>query len=247
MSFKQILKFFVKLIVSKNKWEKWNGSVGIIENAKFKDDGMISVHNCDFIHDKRFQDAFNGSLQGLPRQEIFSTIRWRAHICCWAANQALHLEGDFVECGVWYGMLSKTIVEYTNFGSSGKDFYLMDAFGNLGRDDRPEYEPDIFPLVKQRFSQYPNVHLVQGLIPSTLPEVPSDKIAFLAIDMNGVEPDEAALKYFYPKMVAGGIIYFDDYGWSGHGELKKMIDRFFEDKPEEILYMPTGQGVVVKT
>jgi hypothetical protein len=26
-------------------------------------------------------------------------IRWRAHVACWAAKQALTLKGDFVECG----------------------------------------------------------------------------------------------------------------------------------------------------
>lgn len=37
-------------------------------------------------------------------------IRCRAHIVSWAANQTLNIPGDFVECGVWYGILSKKIL-----------------------------------------------------------------------------------------------------------------------------------------
>lgn len=64
--------------------------------------------------------------------------------------------------------------------------------------------------------------------------------------MNGIEPERHALEFFYEKMVPGGVIYFDDYGWPGYVELKRMIDNFFRDKPENILYMPTGQGIVIK-
>lgn len=83
-------------------------------------------------------------------------------------------------------------------------------------------------------------------MPDTLLQVPSEKIAYLSIDMNGIEPERQALSYFYDKIVPGGVIYFDDYGVAGYEGLKAMVDKFFEDKPETVMYIPTGQGIVVK-
>jgi hypothetical protein len=63
--------------------------------------------------------------------------------------------------------------------------------------------------------------------------------------MNGSEPERAALEYFYDRVVSGGVIYFDDYGW-GYPELRKVVDNFFADKPEELLHFPSGNSIVVK-
>jgi hypothetical protein len=236
--------------MSRELYGALDGGLSILKESTYKSDGLATIHSSDFLNEEKFEQSFNRSLNGIPPhlvESIFRHIKWRAHICCWAANQARNLEGDFVECGVWYGVLSKTIAEYTNFNEClTKKFYLLDSFGALGRSDRQEYEPDIYEIVKERFSDYENVELIRGIIPDSLKMVTSEKISYLSIDMNGVEPEKAALHYFYNKMVSGGVIYFDDYGFSGHKELKVMIDNFFEDKPEKILYMPTGQGIVIK-
>jgi O-methyltransferase len=226
-----------------------DGGLSILRQATFKADGMATVHNADFLHEQKFQTSFQKGLEGIPTELVASALgamRWRAHICCWAAGQAAHLEGDFVECGVWYGVLSKTLAEYVDFDKLQKTLYLLDPWGNINQADRQAYEPDIYDAVARRFSNIENVRLVRGFVPDTLTQVPSEKVAYLSIDMNAVEPERHALEYFYPKMVKGGVIYFDDYGWAGHKELKAMIDDFFRDKPESILYMPTGQGIIVK-
>lgn len=244
-----IAKAAIRHLIPASLYDQLNGGLSILRNATFKDDGMATVHNADFLSDPKFQASFRKGLEDIPTDLVANTLgamRWRAHICCWAASQAMSLEGDFVECGVWYGVLSRTLAEYTNFSDSGKNFYLLDPWGSIGRADRQAYEPDIFDAVTRRFSGVKNIKMIRGFVPQTLTQVPSEKIAYLSIDMNAVEPERHALHYFYEKIVKGGIIYFDDYGWAGHSELKAMIDDFFQDKPESILYMPTGQGIVVK-
>ena len=174
-------------------------------------------------------------------------MEWRAHICTWAAQQALSLEGDFVECGVWYGFLSKTVCEYVNFGSTGREFYLIDSWGaQPGSHPNPKYQEDIYDLVKSRFSVYPYVHLLRGLVPKVLEQVRSTKVAYLAIDMNGSVAELAALEFFYEKMVSGGVIYLDDYGW-GFPELRRVVDDFLADKRESLLHFPSGNSIIVKT
>ena len=156
----------------------------------------------------------------------------------------MQLEGDFIECGVWYGILSKTICEYADFKENQRDFYLIDTWGPLPGSHK-NYQVDVFSQVESRFSMYPSVKLVRGAVPTVLEQIPSTKIAYLSLDMNGGLPELAALKFFYPKIVKGGIIYFDDYGWN-YPELRKVVDDFFSDKPETLLHFPSGNSIVIK-
>lgn len=217
--------------------------------ATYSEDGFATTHFVGFLEEPRFRTAYEAALAGIPedRVENFSSIRWRAHICCWAAQRAMHLEGDFVECGVWWGMLSKIVCEYVDFGSLPKTFYLLDSWGLVdGSHPNPDYWEDIFSEVESRFAPYSNVKLVRGLVPAALRQVPSDKIAYLAIDMNGALPELSALEYFYDKLVPGGVVYLDDYGWE-YPELRKVVDGFLADKPESLLNFPSGNAIFIKT
>jgi len=203
------------------------------------------------LHDKNFCDAYRSGFDnidypGVLQQRDTLNIAWRAHIVTWAANQALKINGDFVECGVWYGVLSKTICEYTNFPQSDKKFYLIDMWGDPMSDRLHEnYKTDMFSAVKERFKAYPNVQLIRGSVPEILDEVPVTKIAYLSIDMNGYVAERKTLERYYEKVVPGGIIYFDDYGWD-YPKLRETVDDFFRDKPEKLLHFPSGNSIVVK-
>jgi O-methyltransferase len=219
--------------------------------ASYMGDGFATRHHVAFLHDKNFCDAYRSGFDnidypGVLWQRDSLNIAWRAHIVTWAANQALKINGDFVECGVWYGVLSKTICEYTNFPQSDKKFYLIDMWGDPMSDRLHEnYKTDMFSVVKERFKAYPNVQLIRGSVPEILDEVPVTKIAYLSIDMNGYVAERKTLERYYDRVVPGGIIYFDDYGWD-YPKLRETVDDFFRDKPEKLLHFPSGNSIVVK-
>lgn len=52
--------------------------------------------------------------------------------------------------------------------------------------------------------------------------------------------------YFWDKLVPGGIILLDDYGWQTHEAQKADWDEFARDRGVQILTMPTGQGLLIK-
>lgn len=210
------------------------------------DDGFATTHFVGFQHDQKFINAFDRAFDGVPRHldNPLKNIKWRAHICTWAANQACKLGGDFVECGVWYGILSRTICNYVDFKNYPGTFFLIDSWGEIPGSHHG-YRDDIFAAVTKRFDDLDNVKLVRGLIPEALGQVQSKRIAFLSIDMNGSIAERAALEYFYDKMLPGGVIYFDDYGWD-YPELRATVDDFFFDKPEKLLHFPSGNSIVIK-
>ena len=225
-----------------------NKIIGRNDDYTYAGDGFLTTHYVAFLNDSKFKVSYKAAFHNVPLEiQINSNIEWRAHIACWAASRAIHIDGDFVELGVWYGIMSKTMCEYISIEKHlDKKFYLVDSFGEMpGSHIAKSYKEDIFDIVSKRFEKYPNVNLIRGLVPEVLPLIPVKKIAYLAIDMNGSEPERVALEYFYDKVVSGGVIYFDDYGW-GYPELRKVVDNFFANKPEELLHFPSGNSIVVK-
>lgn len=213
-------------------------------------DGFATLHYVPFLHDSKFLSAYTNSFFKVPDSVVQDPhklqLAMRAYICTWAATQAMSLEGDFVECGVWYGILSKMICEYVNFNETKRNFYLFDTWGEMqGSHSALKYKPDIFDVVKERFSKFKNVHLVRGVVPDSFAQVQIEKIAYLGIDMNGSIAERATLEAFYEKVVPGGIIYFDDYGYD-YPDLRKTVDDFFKDKPESLLHFPSGNSIVIK-
>ena len=89
-------------------------------------DGLHTVHNANFREDRRFQSAYLRGLQATGG--VYSHSSWRIHIGLWAASAAARMPGDFVECGVNAGFLSSAILNYLDWASLDKHFYLVDTF-----------------------------------------------------------------------------------------------------------------------
>lgn len=101
----------------------------VATNWSYFEDGMATMHNCDFMSSPRFLEAYaagerTGSWKG-------SSVHWRAYVCCWAAERGLGLEGDFIECGVHLGGYAAAIVKYLDFDDLDRKFYLLDTFAGL--------------------------------------------------------------------------------------------------------------------
>jgi len=56
----------------------------------------------------------------------------------------------------------------------------------------------------------------------------------------------AAANFFWDKIVRGGVVILDDYGFPMHIIQKRAFDEFALEKGQTILCLPTGQGVIIK-
>lgn len=226
-------------------------------NINYNSDGLVVLNNCDCLNEIRFKNAYEYSLSAEDWRMSGFDQRWRFYIVCYFANLAIKLEGDFVECGVFKGGYTLAILNYTNFETTNKTFYLMDTFDGLnekylntsekksGLKELYNAYGNVYDFVENIFKDKP-VEIIKGTVPETLPLCKVEKISFLSIDMNCVEPEIAAANYFWDKIVSGGIIVLDDYGFMAHIEQKKAFDEFANQKGISILSLPTGQGVIFK-
>jgi O-methyltransferase len=221
----------------------------------YKTDSLVTSNNCDFINEEKFSEAYAAAAATNPWPGF--TLQWRVYIVCWFANMVKDLDGDFVECGVNTGAYARAVMEYVDFNKTGKTFYLFDTFSGLVKSQITDKEKeagiemyldkyeDVYEAVTKTFEGF-RTRIVKGMVPDTLSEFNSDKICYLSIDMNVVEPEIAAANYFWDKIVPGGVVILDDYGFPQHKEQKIAFDKFASEKNVSILSLPTAQGIIIK-
>ena len=194
------------------------------------------IHNHDFMKDPRFVAAYE---RGVRAQGLDQKYYWRVHVALWCAAHANKLDGDFVECGVWKGFLSSAIMRYLDWNALDKRFYLFDTFCGIDETQvtaeelqrlhlahyRKHYLPN-FEAVERNFAEFANVVLVRGSVPVSLDRVSIGPVSYLSLDMNNVTPEVQAAEYFWDRLVPGGVVLLDDYGFVSYEEQKKGFDRF---------------------
>jgi hypothetical protein len=213
----------------------------------FVADNLITWNrNMGFLQDEKFVSAVNGNSPDIQEQSLI----WRLHTLCWAARQCSRLEGDFVEAGVYKGFTVKVICDYLGFNSLERDYYLYDVFCHspeMKHHALSEHGDHLYAQVCERFKDYPRVKVVQGLVPESFAKGVPEKIAFMHIDMNNADAEVAVLERFYERLVPGGMIVFDDYGWLWYQAQQHAEDAWLNrHQGERILELPTGQGLLVK-
>jgi hypothetical protein len=227
----------------------------------YSNDLLYTFHNSDFLKDPLFIESYElgKNTDGGTLLKDYD-IQWRIHVLCWAASHAMHLEGDFVDCGVHTGIFARAVVNYTSFQNTQKKYFLLDTFNGLDkkysndeelkRNKLMGYDIEnsdlLFKQVESTFKDF-NVKIIKGTVPDTLVDVDSNKICYLSIDMNCIAPEVAALEFFWDKMVSGGVIILDDYGYANStNDQKKAHDLFALSKNVQILTLPTCQGLLIK-
>lgn len=212
------------------------------------------IHNHDFMRDPRFVAAYQRAGQAGSIEHHY----WRVHVALWCASLGLKLNGAFVECGVWKGVLSTAIASYFGWNDLGRKFFLFDTFRGIDETQLADEElnnmphfrigfgEDIYDHVVRNFAEFKDVVIIRGSVPGTLPSANIDKVAYLSIDMNNTAPEIAAANYFWDRLSPGAPILLDDYGFVRYEAQKRAFDAFAAERGIEILALPTGQGLMIK-
>ncbi len=105
-----------------------NDILSIFPGYSYAGDMMITLSkNLTFAGDSRFMTSFNSA----AKSDQEKSLLWRLHVLAWAASHAIHIPGDFVECGVLHGFASAVVCNYLDFAKLPKTFYLYDTFAGL--------------------------------------------------------------------------------------------------------------------
>jgi|CXWL01.1.fsa_nt_gi hypothetical protein len=244
--------------IPKDREKDFNQAIATLESIYqgklYINDMLITMwRNLSFRHDKKFMSCFNNAVTN----NLERSLLWRLHTLAWAAKNALHVEGDFVECGVFKGFCSGVLLNYLDFQDLPRQAYLYDTFEGLPEKTSTAQErrdwnytkfdsEAVYSGVCEKFSKYKNVHIVRGIVPDSFTQAVPEKIAFLHIDMNSEQAELLALKHLFDKVTPGGFIVFDDFGWTCNVAQMSSELAFMNLRKHHIMELPTGQALVIK-
>jgi len=188
-----------------------------------------------------------------------------------SATKYIHthnLPGAVVECGVWRGgsmhAVARTLDALTDHS---RDLYLFDTFEGMveptDKDARFDGQTAAELLktskrsgkvwayasledVQEGFSNVPypseRIHYIPGRVEDTVPGEAPEQIALLRLDTDWYESTRHELEHLYPRLVSGGVLFIDDYGW-WQGS-RAATDEFLADTGAQLLLIRTGSGRV---
>lgn len=223
----------------------------------FMGDGVaVASQVVSFSRDRIFVEAFKSSNPDANE----AGWAWRLHTLVWAAKTVLSVPGDFVECGVFRGFMSQVVCKVLKFETVPRQFWLYDTFAGLAesrssveeRDalnayyEKSRQEGYVYDEVLAKFSAYPNVKVMRGIVPDVFASGCPRRIAYLHIDMNAIAAEIAALDALFAKVTPGGIVVLDDYGRNNYADMHRAERAWFRARGYPVLELPSGQGLVVK-
>jgi len=161
------------------------------------------------------------------------------------------LSGDVAELGVYKGNTAVLLAALAR--KLGSTAYLLDTYEGFSPDDlkgidanKPYFFTDSSLVAVQSLVGCRNVQFVKGHFPYSSSEMPAGlRYCLVHIDCDLYAPVDAALRYFYPRLITGGFLVIHDYlnfCWNGVG---RAVDEFFADKPEKLVPIPDKSGTAV--
>lgn len=169
------------------------------------------------------------------------------------ALRAVRLGGDVAEAGVYWGGTAQLLAE--TLRGSEATLHLFDSFAGMPdwadavRDwHRPGELATSEAVVRRRLDAYERVAFHVGFVPETFAEMdPDTRFGFVHLDMDIYGSTLAGCEWFWPRIVPGGAMVLDDYGfWPHRDAARAATDEYFADKAERVIALPTGQGLIIK-
>ncbi len=173
------------------------------------------------------------------------------------AKQAVNISGSWYECGVYKGgsaaMLAKILTDF----APDKKLLLFDTFEGMPPTDstvdshiKGDFADTSFESVKafiEMAADLDGICYCGGCIPESFVWVCDDEreSSFAHVDVDIYDSVKACTEFIYPLLAAGGIIIYDDYGFSQCYGARKAVDEFFKDKPEYPIILQSGQAIVI--
>lgn len=168
--------------------------------------------------------------------------------------------GDFIECGVQNGLgffIFAAVLDL--WDTQNRSIYGFDSFVGLAS---PTLEDLHATTGTQFFSAgalagstreqieaialecHCHSEVVQGWIPHCFQGYEDKRFCFAHIDVDLYQSTIDSLTFVYPRMLKGGIILFDDYGFPMCKGARKAIDEYLSDKPEVLIKEPIGRAYI---
>ncbi|HWG37354.1 MAG TPA: TylF/MycF/NovP-related O-methyltransferase, partial [Terriglobales bacterium] len=181
----------------------------------------------------------------------------RAWTLMWAFRQTRNLAGEVWEAGVFQGassyLLKCLALEQVELGGAPTTIRLFDSFEGMpattpGLDQHSpgDFANTALAEVQAAVGAEDWIQFHQGWIPTTFAGLEASQVRLAHIDVDLYQSILDCCDFVYPRLVANGIMVFDDYGLAECAGARAAVDFFFRGRPERLFPMLNGQCLVIK-
>jgi len=162
-----------------------------------------------------------------------------------------------VEVGVYRGGTSRFIGASAQALGLELVHHAFDTFeGHAAPDIRDGMDADHVPglfgdtsyeAVREYLSAYPNIQAHKGRFQDNCDRIAGERFHFVHLDVDIYAVTQFGLKFFEERLVPGGVIVVDDYGFVSTPGAKQAVDEFTAGGARfSQFHLLTGQCVLVK-
>jgi O-methyltransferase len=222
----------------------------------YEADGIATVYYSPFQHDPAWSEAYDEMASEWYLATPGLDIRWRMWILTSMARQARRLPGNVAEFGVYRAGCTRMILG-TVGTAPGARYHLFDTFAGIPDSELTEDEraqgyvgrlsDTSVDYVRERLAPWSDTLVFHvGDVFETIPKADTGDLSLVHMDLNASAPTRLALEYAYERLVPGGIIVFDDYGYGEVNDQRTVIDEVCASLPENVLALPSGQALLTR-
>jgi len=118
-----------------------------------------------------------------------------------------------------------------------KRIFLFDSFEGMLESDilerghqKGDFRDTSLEQVRSYLSDKSNCSFFPGWIPSSAFFLTEERFCLVHLDLDLYQSTKAAIEIFWPKIVVGGVIVFDDWDWCRCPGVKQSITEYFDDQ-----------------
>lgn len=162
------------------------------------------------------------------------------------------LDGAVAEAGVFRGEFAKEI----NRIFPDRTCYLFDTFEGFDEkdfayeaeesmtEDARHLKMTSEKLVYNKMPYKENIVIKKGYFPETTDGI-EDKFVFVNLDMDLYRPTFEGLRFFWPRLVKGGVILIHDYFTEIYPNVEKAVDDFEREMNMIFHKIPIGDDISI--
>src|ERR1700722_3389058 len=198
---------------------RWTGAVEGIPDYRHAQVWPFATYS-PWLSDSEFQQDY----------EIAKAYTLVDHYLCYDLWQLVREaakvdQGDLLEVGTWRGGTGCLIAKSAQRAGLQDRVYLCDTFRGVVKagpadtyykgGEHADATPEAVDEVARKLG-LTNVHVLQGIFPDdTGASIAGRKFRFCHIDVDVYQSAADVLDWVWPRLVPGGIVVYDDYGFRG--------------------------------
>ena len=171
-------------------------------------------------------------------------------------EQTQKLEGSLIEIGVWRGGTGALIAKKASLCGINAPVYLCDTFmGVMKASDKDvhyrggEHSDTSREIVEKLLKTLGlnNAIILEGVFPDGTAHLIKQKVfRFCHIDVDAYQSAKDIVEWIWDKIVVGGVIVFDDYGFVSCPGITYLVNDRRQKKDCIFIHNLTGQGILIK-